>query len=279
MTGVRVRVCFRLEDSEPDVDLFASVLPASRSVQVGQTATIFATIINAGTDTGTQCFITAAGGAPPALLDYQTTDSVTNAPTGTVNEPVSLPGGASQSFVVSITPQGVFDPIEFPLTFRCSEATAPSFAGLNTVLLSSDSAPVADVVALGATPTGDGIANLDGTNGSGFFSLASVNVGTSADISVSVDTGNALLPVVMTICQTDPVTAVCNNPAVAATEPVELTIAENGTPTFAVFVSASEAIALDPASKRIYVRFRDAAGVVRGATSVAVETTVRSRRR
>ena len=40
---------------------------------------------------------------------------------------------------------------------------------------------------------------------------------------------------------------------------------------FAVFVNASEAIALDPANRRLFVRTRDAGGSIRGATSVAAE--------
>jgi len=47
-------------------------------------------------------------------------------------------------------------------------------------------------------------------------------------------------------------------------------IAEGGTPTFAVFASASDPIALDPANSRVFLYFSDELGEVRGATSVAV---------
>ena len=46
----------------------------------------------------------------------------------------------------------------------------------------------------------------------------------------------------------------------------------NATPTFGIFATASGNVPFDPANKRIFVEFSDANEVVRGATSVAVET-------
>ena len=42
--------------------------------------------------------------------------------------------------------------------------------------------------------------------------------------------------------------------------------------TFVVAVKSDETIPLDPANSRVFVRFKDDGGVVRGATSVAVQT-------
>ena len=42
--------------------------------------------------------------------------------------------------------------------------------------------------------------------------------------------------------------------------------------SFSVFLQASGPIALDPASSRIFVRFKDSSGGLHGSTSVAVET-------
>ena len=50
------------------------------------------------------------------------------------------------------------------------------------------------------------------------------------------------------------------------------TINTNATPPFAIFGTASAAIANSPAINRIFVRFTDAGGVTRGSTSVAVQT-------
>jgi hypothetical protein len=44
------------------------------------------------------------------------------------------------------------------------------------------------------------------------------------------------------------------------------------TPTFGIFATASGAVPFLPATNRIFVQFSDATGVVRGSTSVAVET-------
>jgi len=88
---------------------------------------------------------------------------------------------------------------------------------------------------------------------------------------VSADTGDATLPIALSVCQTDPVTSVCVNPSVPGAQAVSLDIAEGESPTFAVFASATEAIALDPANSRVFLRFRDELGVVRGVSSVAVE--------
>ena len=43
-------------------------------------------------------------------------------------------------------------------------------------------------------------------------------------------------------------------------------------PTFSVFLEATGAIPFNPATSRIFVRFKDAAGNFHGSTSVAVET-------
>jgi hypothetical protein len=44
------------------------------------------------------------------------------------------------------------------------------------------------------------------------------------------------------------------------------------TPTFTVFATGGGFVGFNPAANRIFVRFTDAGGAVRGATSVAVRT-------
>ncbi|MEI9984379.1 MAG: hypothetical protein WDN69_14910 [Aliidongia sp.] len=53
-----------------------------------------------------------------------------------------------------------------------------------------------------------------------------------------------------------------------------LNIVAGATPTFSVFLQASGAIPLDPASARVFVRFKDADGALHGSTSVAVATGI-----
>ena len=96
-----------------------------------------------------------------------------------------------------------------------------------------------------------------------------MNVGASAAITASADTGAATLPVTVTLCQTNPATGACISP----TGPnVTTTINANQTPTFAIFVAGNGTVPFSPADKRIFVRFKDSGGVTRGSTSVAVRT-------
>ena len=275
--------------------LAASVLPGSRSVQIGTAATVFATLINAGSDTLQNCRVSL----PPSpltyglTLAYQTTDPTTNALTGQPNTPVTLAGqGGSQSFLVSIqsTPQ-VTPPLPDlaqALDFQCDGAkagtveVAPVFPGVDTIDLSFSDTPTSDIIALAATPTNNGIVDVP-LGGDAAFAVASIDVGTADQIVVSVDTGLATLPLTATICQTDPITAQCLAPPAAT---VAVTYSVLAGPTFSVFLHATGPIPFDPAASRVNVRFQDfyilyqigrppIPTIVyqeRGLTSVAVET-------
>jgi hypothetical protein len=248
----------------------AAVLPASRSVQVGQPATAFATIINAATTTAVGCGITPLERLN-AMFTYQTTDPMTNALTGTANAPVDVPAGGLQTFVIAFTPTSPFDLSDVSLIFTCENTiSAPIQSGLNTLLLSASAAPVPDIVALVATPSLDGIVTIPGAAGTGVFAVATVNVGSSATITASVDMGSGSWPVSsIVLCQTNPVSGAClQAPASKVTTHMDA----GETPTFGVFVGGLGIVPFDPANNRIFVRFKDINGVMRGATSVAVRT-------
>ena len=53
---------------------------------------------------------------------------------------------------------------------------------------------------------------------------------------------------------------------------VTTNINANATPTFAIFATASGQVPFLPQTNRIFVEFSDANAVVRGSTSVAVQT-------
>ena len=159
--------------------LVAAVLPSSRSVQVGNTATAFATMINSGSLAASGCAIVPVTTVPASFV-YQTTNPATNALTGLPNTPVSIAAGASQSFVIAFTPNAPFAPTTVALGFACNGVSAaPSTTGLNTLLLSASTTPVPDIVALAATAMNDGILHISGTTGSSAFAVATVNVGAS----------------------------------------------------------------------------------------------------
>ena len=253
----------------PVTSLVAAVLPSSRSVQVGTTATVFAALINAGSDTAIACAPTLVTSVP-ATFTYQTTDPATNQVTGSPNTPVNVGAGATQSFVFALTPTAPIAPTDLQFSFDCANTDpAPINVGLNTLLLSASTTPVPDIVALAATLANDGIVNIPGATDTGAFAVATVNVGASGSITASADTGGVSLPVNIFICQTNPGTGVC---LASPASTVTTTINANATPTFAVFVQGSGNVPFDPATNRIFVRFKDSGDLTRGSTSVAVRT-------
>jgi hypothetical protein len=251
------------------VTLVAAVLPSSRSVLVGTPATAFGTIINAGSGTATACTL-APGTSVNATFAFQTTDPATNQVTGTLNTPVDIPAGATQSFVFAFTPTAPIAPTDMPVVFGCANATpAMSVPGVNTLLLSASATPVPDIVALAATLNNDGIVNLTGATGTGVFAVATANVGASGMVTASADTGAASPPVTIALCQTNPTTGQC----ISAIGPsVTTQINANATPTFGIFVTGTGSVPFAPAVNRVFVRFQDNAGATRGSTSVAVRT-------
>jgi hypothetical protein len=247
----------------------SAVLPSSRSVLVDVSAAAFATIINAGPGTAIGC-----GVAPitniPATFVYQATNPFTNQIIGTPNTPVNIATGAAQSFVFAFTPTSPFAPTDVHLSFDCANSIpAPINTGLNTLLLSASSTPVPDIVTLAATLTNDGIVNILAATGTGAFAVATVNLGAGGAITASADTGGAILPVGISICETNPGTGAC---LASPGGSVTTTINANATPTFGIFVTGTGNVPLDPAMNRIFVRFKDGGGVTRGSTSVAVRT-------
>jgi hypothetical protein len=247
----------------------AAVLPTSRSVRVGTPVTVFATVVNAGSTTATGVGIALRTSIPTSFL-FQPTDPRTNAVTGGLNTSVDLPAGSSQSFIIALTPTAPFDPTLVEFTFQgVNMDPVRTITGVNTLLLSASADPIPDIVALAATPTNDGIVNIPGPSGTGVFAVATVNVGTSGTITVLADTGGVSLPVSLTLCETNPATGACLTPPANS---VTTQLNANATPTFGIFVTGSGGVPFDPATNRIFVRFRDAAGVVRGATSMAVRT-------
>jgi uncharacterized delta-60 repeat protein len=266
LSGTSVFALARYQGGPPS--LVAAVLPGSRSVQVGTPATAFSTIIATGGGTATGCSIAPATVVPATFL-YQTTDPVTNLPTGSPNAPADIRSGGFQTFVMAFTPTGPFGETDVRLAFDCTNTDpAGTISGVNTVLLSSSVSPVADIVALAAS-SDPGIVNIPGPTGTGAFAVATVNVGVGATITASADVGSGSLPVSITLCQTNPTNGVCLAP-LASSVPTQINSGE--TPTFGIFVTGSGAIPFDPANNRVFVRFKDAGGVTRGATSVAVRT-------
>ena len=252
--------------------LVSSILPASRSVEVGNTASVFAALINGGTNNLINCQILRKTGVN-ADFSYQATDPITNLPVGDPDPILDIPAGSVQNYVISLTPNSTVPAQDIEMHYFCDNGSpADSVIGLNSILFAGSSQPIPDVIALAATIDSDGIVHIPGSTGggdsTGVFSVAVVNVGANGDIEVSADTGDNTLPLTITVCETNSGTGACLAPPDLT---VDTTIAASATATFGVFVEASAQVPFDPANNRVFVRFRNL-GQVRGATSVAAET-------
>jgi YVTN family beta-propeller protein len=257
--------------AQPASTLLSAILPGGRSVQIGTTATVFATVLNTGAAALDNCRILLPSSAPAGMsLVYETTDPATNAITSGPNPLVSIPGNGAQTFVLAFQgTDATLDPGQ-PLLDVCDGTTyAPITLGLNTVDLQFSATPIPDVIVLAATVQNNGIVEVPlSSQQEGAFAIASDNIGAPATLTVSADTGAATLPVTVTLCQTT-ADGQCQAPPAPT---VTLDDATDATPTFSVFVAASGAIPLAPGTARIFVRFLDGGGVSHGSTSVAVET-------
>jgi len=244
-----------------------AVLPGVRSVQVGETATAFLTAVNAGAEVLEDC--TIAPDTPfPGSLQYQTTDPTTNALVGQANTSVDLPAGGTQSFVIALTPTAVFAPAELSFSFQCTNAPrARSVSGLSTLLLGAAAAPTADVIALAATTSQDGVLRMPGAGSTAAFGAATLNVGATAILRLVTDMP-ADMPLEITLCETNPETAQCIAPPVPE---INTNAFRDGSATYSVFVRALDVVNFDPENARIRVLFMDG-DLVRGATSVAITT-------
>ena len=255
--------------------LFAAILPGSRStVAGGAPATVFATLVNAGTEALTGCSVSVSIYESQLLtLSYQQTDPTSNAPIGSPNTAFSIPGnGGMASLVLAVSGLGAISEPALAPAFGCVDGStrnaAPVIAGVDTLDLNLSVTPTPDIIALTAA-TGGGVLTIPNASGAGAFALASIDAGTAGAITAAPVPSNASLPLTLTICPTDPVTAACTTPPAAS---AQINYAANGTQTYSVFATARGAIAFDPATARVFVHFTDIDGNDRGSTSVAVQT-------
>jgi virginiamycin B lyase len=249
--------------------LVASVLPTSRSVQVGHVATVFASIINSGKSPLTDCRIVPSTFVN-GFFSYQTTNPATNALIGAPNTSVPLSASGLQTSLIAILAGAPYPSADVQFTFICDGfAAAAPIVGVNTLLLTFDANPVPDMIAVGLTPSNDGFAHTGGNGGTGLFVIASDNIGLSASLTARARLSNPSLPITATVCQTNPSTAAC---LATPSATVTATINNNQTSTWAAFLTASGTVNPDPAANRVFFEFVDSGGIVRGSTSTAVTT-------
>ena len=158
-------------------------------------------------------------------------------------------------------------PEEFRLSFLCSNRAAALIApGLNTLLFQRQQLRFPTSCA-GGDNNNDGIVNISGTNGNRRFCRGYGERGATGTITASADTGSQRCR-----CKFMP-----DRPGQRAVHlsigPSATTqINANATPTFGIFLQGNGNVPFDPATNRIFVRFKDSGAVTRGSTSVAVRT-------
>jgi len=258
--SLTVTVLDRLGD--PVAGIAASILPASRSVQVGDTATAFASIVNVQPGSVVSCGLRLPSGTE-ATFSFQPTDPLTNLPVGLAFDTPSIASGAIQTYVMSITPYAAFNPLDLAIVFDCADGNfAGQINGVNTFRLAASTTPSPDLIAL--TTVVDLVAPEDTTT---LFAVASSNLGSTGEITVSTD--NSALDAELLICETDPALGSCSSDISAE---ITLNYPADSSRTFAVFVSPNSVISNDPAQNRIFIKFADASGRELGSTSTAVRS-------
>lgn len=257
--------------------LASAVLPSSRSAHTGniigvEAATVFATVVNTGSETAHAC------GVYPdqpvnGVLDFYTTDPVTNAVTGGRNASFNIPPGGQQTLLLALTPnyQSSADSWDLDFRFICRNANrARQVSGVNTVLLSFGTTPSPDLIAIAITPSSDGVLRLADNLSASAFATAVSNVGAAGTLTITPQGTGAASGLRLRICETDPASGVClASPAGS----VSRAFSAGETASFAVFVHGQgDDVAFAPAVSRIRFLARDSSGTIRGATSVAVRT-------
>ena len=252
--------------------LVAAVLPASRSVQVANPATAFASIVNSSNATASNCQISPVSNVNGRFA-YQTTDPATNQLTGTANTPVSIPAGQSQTFLLAFTPTAPFVSADVQFVYVCTGMpSVVPIVGINSLRLTFDANPVPDMIAIGLTSPNDGYAHTGGVGGTGIFAVAAVNIGVTANLTARLRVLDPATPLTALLCETfssGPTAGQCKATQSAT---VNRTVNQNETTTWTAFVTSTGPIAQDAAHNRIFFEFIDGGGVVRGSTSTAVTT-------
>ena len=248
----------------PSTTLVNSVLPTSRSIQVGALATIFNTVVNAGANPAIGVTLSMAS-APAGTFSYQQTDCATNAVLGSVNPSLDVAPGGVLCYVLSFTPSATFAATNVHIQAQASNASSTTLLmGINTWLLRATDTLGPDIIALTTTTDFHQVA-CTGVNA---FAVALSNVGAAAtgDITGVANTGTAILPLSISISETDPATGVVIG------DHVLQSVGAGDNRTVAVFVTFNGCVPFDPAVNRIFIEFRDAANNVVGSTSTAVST-------
>jgi hypothetical protein len=258
------------EDIRPRIG--SALLPYARSSRVGEPVTTFATILNGGFATGRECGLSLLDPSMPLEFEFFPTDAATNTISGGRDETQLIEAGRYATYLLSFTPTAALTAQDIDIEYTCDggSSRAVSIRGVNTFFLSAENAAVPDVLAIAATVGNTGVMEINNSNQRGFFTTAAINIGDADSITFSADTGTTELPIELVVCETD--LSQGGTCVEARSNTVTVNMRENQARTFAIFAVANDSIPFSPRTNRVFARWRDSDGVVRGATSVAVRT-------
>ena len=264
-------------DSPPAGRIVAATLPGARSGHLGgPDITALLTVVSRTSSPAQSCQIAAPAGAPVGLT-YRQLDA-TGIPTGADNPLFDIDAGGSLNFVLALSPDRRTSPggYEFMPVIACENASLDPIVGISSVLLTIGEAPTPDILSIAATPSGDGVIRIPFAGGVQFMTASAVNIGIGdgsgapdeVTLTATVDTGATVLPVTIQICQINEA-SICITPRGSS---VTTTMSGTTPLFFAVYVrdTSTGGIPFDPANARVFLRFADASGTIRSATSAAV---------
>ena len=234
--------------------LFAAIAPEARSAQIGgPDVTLFVTAINNTDETLTQC-------QPVAEffegLTFQTVDSA-NQLTGSANTPVTLNPRQTQGFVIAL-PTTQVQLGRLVARVECAELNSVrQFAiGATINIVERD---LADIIAIGQTPSADGVVRIPEPGGTEVFAVAGVNIGAAANVDVTAR-GTDYMPSVsrFSVCETGKDGACLQPPSQA----VNVDFGSGEVRTFSVFSQAGPdaGVPFMPDLQRVRLVFEDTEG-------------------
>jgi hypothetical protein len=261
----------------PPGSVVAAVLPGARSGYLGgPDLTVFLSVVSSAAGPVQTCSVRAPDGAP-ATLSYRRIDAA-GSPVDPLDPVFDLGAGETADFVMALSPTaetGVDGYVFFPIV-ECENGLLDPIEGVNSTVISIDQTPPPDMLSVVATQSNDGVVRIPRPGGLGLMTAAALNIGAGdrsaglAGVTATVrpDTGDAVLPITLTICEIG-LDAVCLAPPAPE---VETLFQADEAHFFAVYARSDgvSGIPFDPANARIYLRFLDRANYVRSVTSAAV---------
>lgn len=199
----------------PTSRIVSSIVPQSRGGPTGGTLTAFMGVTNAGEEIATECRPALRTEAGIDFSFVAIDDDQTGNPIAPDDYPVDVPPnrGDPQEFLVRFTSANAVGPVAARVLVLCSNSTTRFTPSVNTIVLTFEDTPPADIVATISTTTNNGRVEIPDGRNNGVLAGAAINVtgrdfGIPATIRVVPNTANIPLGVTLEICETD-ASAVC----------------------------------------------------------------------